>query len=832
MANKFRSSRFAAAIGGFLVCAIVMSSLAAIWIARERSVNEWRAQLNNLSLILAEQTSHELTSAYMILDSITEYVQAAGIRSAADLRRKMATPEVHASMRSEIRAVPQIDVATIVADNGDVINITRTFPAPAINLADREYFREQAANRGLGITISKPVRNKGNNQWTFYLSRRLEGRNGEFIGLVLVGLSSAAFSSFYEKINLGEGATVTLYRRDFTILARWPHVDSLMAQVNRSGSSYKVIEEQHKASGVVISSSPRFSESGRAVYRMSAPRLIDKYPLVISITVTDELFLAQWRHLATLIAAIAIASVCAVMVAFSLLVNSLRRSEATMVLTERLKQEAEAANRAKSEFLTMMSHEIRTPLTAVNGFAELISSESSDAETRERGRLILKNGQHLLAIINDILDISKIEANRLELEKVAFSPLDVVYGIESIMRAQASAHGIAFHLDIQAPIPSRVIGDPTCWRQVLFNLCSNAVKFTEAGSVVLALRYDAERSMLACTVRDTGIGMSREQLKNLFKPFSQADRSITRQYGGTGLGLYLVDQLVRLMGGEVSAASEPGKGSTFSATIRAERAADAAWIAGEPMQHPTDGTAADALSAKPLRGRVLLAEDGADNRKLVSALFGRLGIDHVAVENGAQAVELAAQERFDVILMDIQMPVMDGVTATRRLRALGYEGPIVALTANVMAEDVKRYRESGFTGCVSKPIDFAELARCLETIVPPDAPPLATQALDDLPEYRELRQAFERSLPDSLASIEAQVELRQWSSVQEAAHSLKGTAGSFDYPRVTEHAAALELAAQQGAYADARTAVDALWALDEVRRLLEPEVRPDEAARS
>jgi signal transduction histidine kinase/CheY-like chemotaxis protein/HPt (histidine-containing phosphotransfer) domain-containing protein len=583
---------------------------------------------------------------------------------------------------------------------------------------------------------------------------------------------------------------------------------------------------------VVVTSSPRFSDAGRAVYRMSAPRMIDKYPLVVSITVTDELFLAQWRHWVALITAIAVGSVCAVMIAFSLLVNSLRRSEVAMALTERLRQEAEAANRAKSEFLTMMSHEIRTPLTAVNGFAELIVTESADADTREHGRLILKNGQHLLAIINDILDISKIEAHRLELEKVAFSPLEIVYGIESIMRAQAGTTGIAFRVDVQAPMPSRVIGDPTCWRQILFNLCSNAVKFTEAGSVVLAMRYDAERSMLACTVRDTGIGMSREQLKNLFKPFTQADRSISRQYGGTGLGLYLVDQLVRLMGGEVSVDSEPGKGSTFTATIRAERAADAAWITGESMQRPTDGTAADAHSAKRLRGRVLLAEDGADNRMLVAALFARLGIDHVAVENGAQAVDLAARERFDVILMDIQMPVMDGVTATRRLRALGFQTPIVALTANVMAEDVKRYRESGFTGCVSKPIDFAELARCLETIVPADARPLAMQTLEDLPEYRELRQAFEISLPDNLAAIEAQVELGQWSAVQEAAHSLKGTAGSFDYPRVTQLAAVLELAAQEGAGADARAAVDALWALDEVRHLLKRDARRDAAARN
>ena len=238
MHNKGNSSHFAILVGAFLVLAIVILSVVSIWAARKQSIEEWRNQLSNLSLILAEQTSQEITSAYVVLDSIAEGVQETNIRNVAELREKMGTEAEYNSMRDKTRGLPQIDVATIVAANGDVINFTRSYPAPRINLADRDYFQEHLKRPDLGVFISKPVRNKANSNWTFYLSRRLNGPKGEFIGLALVGLSSSFFSDFYKKISLGQEASITLYRRDFALLARWPHVDTLMGGVNRLGSSY------------------------------------------------------------------------------------------------------------------------------------------------------------------------------------------------------------------------------------------------------------------------------------------------------------------------------------------------------------------------------------------------------------------------------------------------------------------------------------------------------------------------------------------------------------------------------------------------------------------
>ncbi len=825
MSIQSRSSRFVLLVGIFLVFAIALMSSAAIWVAYRQSVEEWRNQMSNLSLILSEQSAQEVTSAYLILNSIAESVQAADIKSSDELRQKMSTPEVHASMRDKTRGLPQIDVATIVAANGDVVNFTRSHPAPKISLADRDYFAEHVRDPKLGVYISKPVRNKGNGQWTFYLSRRLSGPHGEFIGLALVGFSSTFLSDFYKKISLGAGATVTLYRRDFTVLARWPHNDALMGQVNRSGSTFQVIEQMHQNEGVVVTDAPRQSQGGAAVARMGAVRLIDKYPLIINITVTADAYLAQWHQFVLVIGLISGASVAAIVLAFALLIKSLKRRELDMTVTERLKTEAEAASHAKSEFLTMMSHEIRTPLTSIIGFAELIDSSSDASVRNDAGQVILRNGQHLLHIINDILDISKIEAGRLLLEQLVFSPLEVAAGVEAMMRSQAESKGIVFELAVDYPMPDQVLGDPTRWKQILFNLCSNAIKFTELGSVRMHLSYERTQSMLLCRVRDTGIGISAEQLARLFTPFSQADSAITRKYGGTGLGLHLVQQLAHKMGGRVDVTSTVGVGSEFSASISAPLAATTLWLASAPAAL-VQPVAPLRPGAARLRGRVLLAEDGPDNRKLICAFLSRTGLEFEVAENGQQAVEQALVGQFDLILMDIQMPVMDGVAATTTLRAAGFEAPIIALTANVMAEDVQRYLACGCTHCVGKPIDFGQLSHLLSELLDgADAAPELPFETDELDGFAELKRSFEDSLPERIAHIGAALNAADWDNAKGLVHSLKGTAGSFGYPGVTEVARTLDLALREGDHAQTEKIFKELTMLEEVLALQLGEAR-------
>ncbi len=813
--GRIRLTQLTLAIGVFLIAAIGVGTVVSALMLRAEVINEWRSQLSNTSLIIAEKTAQEMAATYMVLDRITEGIKTVGIQNAADLRSRMAIVEVYDVMRDRTASLRQIDVASIVAANGDMINFTRSYPAPPINLADRDYFQEHVRNPDLGVHISKPFRNKGNGKWTFYLSRRLNGSAGEFIGVALVGVSCDFFTDFYRKVHLGDGANITLYRRDFTLLARFPHVDALMGEVNRSGTSYKVIEVMKKTDDVLVTSSARFADDGREVYRMGAPRLVNNFPLIVAVTITSDLFLADWYRVVKVIGAVSAASIAAMAFCFVLLLRVLRRRERDMAATQELQRQAEAASRAKSEFLAMMSHEIRTPLTSIIGFAELMESAPHSIEKGEAGQAILRNGRHLLHVINDILDLSKIEAGQLHIEQIGFSPLELIWLLDSTIGAQARGKGIAFDTTVQYPMPARVIGDPTRWKQILFNLYGNAVKFTEQGGVAVTLSY--RDGMLVCSVRDTGIGMSEAQLAGLFKPFAQADGTVTRKYGGTGLGLHLVRQLADKMHGSVTVASVPGQGSVFTSEVAAPPAPDTAWLDAAPA--PPAPNATSAPTAQHLHGFVLLAEDGPDNRKLIGAYLGRLGLAYATVENGALAVEQAMRVHFDVLLMDMQMPVMDGLSATKMLRATGYGGPIVALTANVMQDDVARYLASGCDACVGKPIDFAEFTRVLAEVLG-QSDRGEVLAVGELPEFRALRNEFEGALGARLLQLKASVEAGDWARAEQLAHSLKGSAGSFGYGSVTDAARALETQVRAGAPAAALQALQQLLALDDIQIFL------------
>jgi signal transduction histidine kinase/DNA-binding NarL/FixJ family response regulator len=812
MPFNFRSSKIAVMLAGFLVLAVLGTLGAAIWIARDQSTREWQGQLDNLSLVLAEQTAQEVRSAFLVLESIAENVKASDVDSAAALRATMGTRAHFNSMRDKTQGLPQVDVATIVAANGDVINFTRAHPAPPINLADRDYFQAHLKQPRLGVFISKPVRNKGNGQWTFYLSRRLNGPRGEFIGLALIGFSSAFLSQFYQKINLGPGASVTLYRRDFTQLARWPHDDALMGKRNLTGSSYQIIEVNKKTHDVIQTAAPRLSQGGALVARLGAARLVDNFPLIINVTVTDQLYLAQWRRYSAALALVGGISVCAILAAFMVLIRSLRRRESDMEQTRALKAVAEAANVAKSEFLAMMSHEIRTPLTAIIGFAEIVQRTAGAGQAGDAGAIILRNGHHLLEIINDILDMSKIEAGRMRLEHIAFSPLDVVTSVEAMMASQAAAKGVAFHIAVAFPFPAQVLGDPTRWKQVLFNLTSNAIKFTELGTVDVQLGYDAARARLALRVADTGIGMADDQLARLFKPFSQGDSDITRKYGGTGLGLHLVQQLAMKMGGAVTVRSTLHAGSVFEVDIAAPLAPPARWLAAAPV-------AASVLpepDAGRLHGHVLLAEDGPDNRLLIGALLQRLGLTVAVVEDGAQAVAAALAGRFDLVLMDIQMPVMDGLEAARALIAAGHAAPLVALTANVMPDDLARYRAAGFRRCIGKPIDVAAFAGVLASLLEQAAGRAARAAMADVPGYDDICNAWRASLDGRLAELQSLLARGELAQAAALSHTLRGSGGTFGYAGVTRLAGDIEKAAGRGDAAAASTALARLLALEEL----------------
>jgi signal transduction histidine kinase len=384
---------------------------------------------------------------------------------------------------------------------------------------------------------------------------------------------------------------------------------------------------------------------------------------------------------------------------------------------------AEAASRSKSQFLAMMSHELRTPMTGVLGLLDLLADTRLDAEQSAYVDKLRRSADALLVLLNDILDLSKIEAGRIELEAVPFDPAELAEEAAQLFAPAAAGRGVALETDVEPEPGPRLLGDPARVRQVLLNLVGNAVKFTERGGVHLSLRTRPLEAgaELRIRVSDTGIGMTREQMDRLFEPFAQADASTTRRYGGTGLGLAICRRLVAEMGGAIRAESEPGAGSTFHVAIPLPRAE------GPAEGGPEGGTEGGAETAPPggagptpRVGRVLVAEDNEINSVLISTMLRRLGLETETVGDGERAVEAVARGGVDLVLMDVQMPVMDGMEATRRIRALPAPAgrvPIVALTADALPEHAAGYMATGLDAVLTKPIDRRALAETIERLI-------------------------------------------------------------------------------------------------------------------
>jgi CheY-like chemotaxis protein/HPt (histidine-containing phosphotransfer) domain-containing protein len=444
---------------------------------------------------------------------------------------------------------------------------------------------------------------------------------------------------------------------------------------------------------------------------------------------------------------------------------------------------------------------------------------------------IHSSGQHLLALINDILDLSKVESGRLELELVRCSPHQVVAEVLTVLRVKANEKKIDLQYEPEDQLPETILTDPARLRQTLINLVGNAIKFTDQGSVRVKARLaaDNDRPLLAFDVVDTGIGISREALDKIFDPFAQADGSVTRRYGGTGLGLAISRRFADALGGSLTATSEPGKGSVFTLLIDAGSLDGVPTIGAEEARNiKIQDAQTETVPAALPPSRILVVDDGAENRELLTLVLSQVGVKVETADDGKRAVEMAIARPYDVILMDMQMPIMDGYTAATVLRDQGYEQPIIALTANAMKGDEDKCLEAGCSGFLPKPIDMDRLFQTLAEVLGGERPaqrpdtavaqpsetapavdtatngtltgggmagndsPLKSTLPTHKPQFATIVQKFVVRLDEQLSAMEAALECYDLEALAKLAHWLKGSGGSVGFDAFTEPARELE----------------------------------------
>ncbi|MBS4047742.1 MAG: response regulator [Alphaproteobacteria bacterium] len=671
---------------------------------RQAAIAEETSDIERQGEIRAQEIENSLLSVQFALEKIELLWQQHGgdAKMMHDALKRLEEQLVY------VRAIGVSD------GTGKGLFSSRAYPTPAYNVANTESFQRLRNDPGLRVLFTGPSRNSIDGNWQINLNLAVRDADGRLKGVIGAILDPRAYEKSFESV-VADGDYVTLLNHDFVMIARSPWREQDIGKQIRA-DLYEALRmsDQREHSGV-------FTNIFTGEARIAVARRLFGDQLVLSTSRSLEHGIDNWRSLATIISAISLLVMLSgiVALAIGLLVLADRESRARMlaVLNIDLQEQTARAEKlatVKSEFLATMSHEIRTPMNGVLGMAQALENMPLDATTRDYVGVIRESAESLLGIINDILDYSRLEAGKMKVAPSAIRLRTLMDSMSALFASACAQKKLSLRVEIDPDAPTGIESDPVRLRQILVNLVGNAVKFTSQGHVTLRVRPVTLGNGVAGVrfeIEDTGPGISQAALNSIFERFSQEDASTSRRFGGTGLGLAICRRLCQLLGGEIDCKSEQGRGSLFWFEIPAEL--------GEEEDIPLQLVPAN-TDYRSRRPRVLCVDDNHVNRRVVETLLKSLCEKLVMVDSGAAALLAAEHEDFDVVLLDIHMPDMDGIETHRRLRGLlrGRQQRIIALTADVVPEALARYEVAGFDAILAKPIELDRLLAAIGLPVP------------------------------------------------------------------------------------------------------------------